>query len=131
VEAPFCRETLSLNWFGLIKIDNIPFLVCSLMNAPNNDLSSFFILSSVDIKCFLVLQVDEVSILLTGVLEELEPSRVGAPDLHVVGSSCTLDIPRLVVKFCSDCQGLLVEVPDLSVSAVWCLDDKVPVVDEV
>jgi hypothetical protein len=32
------------------------------------------------------------------ILEELEPSGVGAPDLHVVGLSSILDIPRLVVE---------------------------------
>jgi hypothetical protein len=31
------------------------------------------------------------------VYEDLEPSRVGAPNLHVVSSSSALDIPRLVV----------------------------------
>jgi hypothetical protein len=30
-------------------------------------------------------------------LEDLEPSRVGAPDLHVVGSTGALDVPWLVV----------------------------------
>jgi hypothetical protein len=36
--------------------------------------------------------------------EDLEPPRVGAPDLHVVGSSSTLDIPRLIVQFSLDGQ---------------------------
>jgi hypothetical protein len=62
-------------------------------------------------------------------LEELEPSRVSAPDLHVVGLTSTLDIPRLIIVSCSDCQGLLVEVPDLSLSTIWSLDHKVSVVD--
>jgi hypothetical protein len=37
----------------------------------------------------------------------------------------------LVVQSGSDGQRLLVEVPDLSLSSVWCLDDHVSVVDEI
>jgi len=51
--------------------------------------------------------------------------------LHVIGSTSALDIPRLVVVSCSDGQGLLVEVPDLSPSSIWSLDDKVSVIDEI
>jgi hypothetical protein len=63
--------------------------------------------------------------------ENLEPSRVGRPDLHVLSLSRALDIPRLVVVSSSDSQGLLVEVPDLSSSSVWNLDDHVSIVDQV
>jgi hypothetical protein len=51
--------------------------------------------------------------------------------LHVVGSSSALDIPRLVVQSGSDCQGLLMEVPDLSLSSVGSLDDHISVVDKI
>jgi hypothetical protein len=44
----------------------------------------------VNIECFTVLPIDEM---LAFILEDLEPSRVGAPDLHVVGSSSVLDVP--------------------------------------
>jgi hypothetical protein len=37
----------------------------------------------------------------------------------------------LVVQSGSNGQRLLVEVPDLSLSSVWCLDDHVSVVDEI
>jgi hypothetical protein len=37
----------------------------------------------------------------------------------------------LVVVSSSDGQRLLVEVPDLGSSAVWNLDDHIPVVDEI
>jgi hypothetical protein len=63
------------------------------------------------------------------ILEELPPTRVSAPDLHVVGSTSTLDIPRLVVISSSDRQRLLMEVPNLSSSSIWNLDDHVSVVD--
>jgi hypothetical protein len=74
------------------------------------------------------LHVDEVFLL---VFEELEPSRVGAPDLHVVGFSSVLNIPRLVVKLGSDSQRSLVEPPDLSLSSIWCLDHEISVVNEI
>jgi hypothetical protein len=38
------------------------------------------------------------------ILEKLEPAGVSAPDLHVVGSSSALDVPRLVVKLGSNGQ---------------------------
>jgi hypothetical protein len=43
-----------------------------------------------NIKSLLVGPVDELFLL---ILEELEPSRVSAPDLHVVGSSSVLNVP--------------------------------------
>jgi hypothetical protein len=98
------------------------------MSVPDNNFLSFSILSLEDIEYLLVLDVDEV---LSSVFEDLEPSRVGAPDLHLVSFSRVLDIPRLVVVSCSDSQGLLMEVPFLSSSTVSDLDDHVSVVDEV
>jgi len=89
---------------------------------------SFLIFATSNIKNFIVRPIDELFIF---VLENLEPSGVGAPDLHVVGSSSTLDVPGLVVVSGSDSQRLLVEVPDLGSSAISCLDDHVSVVDQV
>jgi hypothetical protein len=37
----------------------------------------------------------------------------------------------LVVHSSSDGQGLLVEVPSLGASSIWCLDNHIPVVDEI
>jgi hypothetical protein len=72
--------------------------------------------------------VDELIVL---ILEDLPPVRVSAPDSHVSVSTVVGDIEGLVVVSSSDCQGLLVEVPDLGSSAIWNLDDHVPVVDKV
>jgi hypothetical protein len=65
------------------------------------------------------------------ILEDLKPSRVGAPDLHVVGLSSVFDVPRLVVQLSLDGQGFLVEIPNLSVSSIFSLDDHVSVVDQI
>jgi hypothetical protein len=51
--------------------------------------------------------------------------------LHIVGSTSTLDVPRLVVQSSSDGQRLLMEVPYLSISSVWSLNDHVSVVDQI
>jgi hypothetical protein len=51
---------------------------------------TFFIFAAYYIKAFLVFNVAEM---IVSIFEDLEPSRVGAPDLHVVGSSSTLDVP--------------------------------------
>jgi hypothetical protein len=128
MEAPVFVESLSLWSLSFVKIDDSPLLVLSSVVAPNSYLLAFNVFSSSYIKYFTVLPIDELIFL---ILEYLEPSRVGAPDLHVVGSTSTLDIPRLVVISGSDSQGLLMEVPDLSLSTIWCLDNKVSVVDQV
>jgi hypothetical protein len=51
--------------------------------------------------------------------------------LHVVGFTSTLDVPGLIVQSSSDGQGLLMEVPSLSVSTILNLDDHVSVIDQV
>jgi len=51
---------------------------------------TFFVLGSLYIKNLVVLNVDE---LFTLVLEDLPPSTISAPDLHVVGSSSAVDVP--------------------------------------
>jgi hypothetical protein len=128
VEAPFFAESLSLFTLSLIKIDNLPLLMLSSVVTINTNCLAFNIFSSFDIEYFAALPVDELVVF---ILENLEPSRVSAPDLHVVGSSSALDVPRLVVQSCSNGQGLLVEVPDLGLSSISCLDDHVSVVDQV
>jgi len=90
MESEVFVKSLNCNLSSLVNINNLPSLVCSLVLVPGNDLSSFFILSSVYIKCLLVSDIDEVFIL---IVEDLEPLRVGTPDLHVVGFSSILDIP--------------------------------------
>jgi hypothetical protein len=82
MESELFIETFLWNWFSFINIDDLPSLVGAIMSIPGDDFSSFLILSSVNIKAFLVLPVDEVFILIG---EDLPPSGVGAPDLHVVG----------------------------------------------
>jgi hypothetical protein len=63
----------SLGWFllSLVKIDDLPSLIGTIMSVPNDNLSSFFILSSMDIECLVVLDIDEV---LISVGEDLPPS---------------------------------------------------------
>jgi len=63
--------------------------------------------------------------------KDLPPVRVGALDFHVVSSSIALNVEGLVVQFGSNCQGLLMEVPFLSVSSISSLDHKVSVVNDV
>jgi len=61
------------------------------------------------------------------IFEDLVPLWVGTPDLHVV----VLVHPRLIVVPGSDGQRLLMEIPDLSLSSIWCLDDHVSVINQV
>jgi hypothetical protein len=98
------------------------------MTCPYTNCLTLNIFATSHFQAFSVLDVNEFSSLVS---ENLEPSRVGAPDLHVVGSSSTLDIPRLVVVSGSNGQRLLMEVPNLGVSSVWSLDNHVSVVDKI
>jgi hypothetical protein len=101
VETKIGVHSLGLDWSSFVKIDDIPSLIGSIVFLPDDNLSSFLIFSSMNIKSSSILDINEMFI---NILEDLEPSRVGAPDLHVVGSSCTLDIPRLVVQLGLDGQ---------------------------
>jgi hypothetical protein len=128
VHSVVFMKSFSLVFLSFVKIHNLPFLVVTVVLVPDNNLSSFFVLSSVNIECFTILPVDEV---FTFILEDLEPSWVGAPDLHVVGSSSVLDVPWLVVQSCLDGQWLLVEVPSLGLSSISCLNGHSSVVEQV
>jgi Na+-translocating ferredoxin:NAD+ oxidoreductase RnfD subunit len=52
---------------------------------------SLIVFTLVDIKASIGFL--DVAEMLSLVDKDLEPSRVGAPDLHVVGSTSTLDVP--------------------------------------
>ena len=89
VQTEFSIE-LSLLWlrFHLINVDHSPFLVLTVVSRMNNDVSVFMIISATYIKNFTSLVDDVLSL----VFEELEPSRVGGPDLEVSRTSSILDI---------------------------------------
>jgi hypothetical protein len=128
VESKLFTHSFCLDFLGFIKVDNSPFLVRLSVISPNNDSLSFFISSTSDIENFLILNVNE---LLINILEDLEPSWVGAPDLHVVGLSGVFNVPWLVVQSSLDSQWLLVEVPSLGFSSILCLNDHISVADEI
>jgi hypothetical protein len=128
METKVLVESLGLWSLGFIEIDNIPLLSGRSVVTPYSNSLSFLIFASSDIKGFAVLPIDELVIL---ILENLEPSRVSAPDLHVISSSSTLDIPRLIVVSCSDGQRWLMEVPDLGLSSIGSLKDHVSIVDQI
>jgi len=71
VETEFFIESFSFTLSSLVKIDDIPFLVNLTCVLSDNNLSSFLILGTIDIKNLLILSdVDELSCL---ELEDLEP----------------------------------------------------------
>jgi len=114
--------------FCLVSVKYLPSLVCTIMAVMYNYCLTFNIFSTTYIKSFSVLDVDE---LLSLISKDLVPSWVSAPDLHIVGSTRALDVPRLVVVSGSDGQWLLMEIPNLSISSIWCLDNHVSVVDKI
>jgi hypothetical protein len=128
MESEFLVNSLSLWTLCFVKINNSPSLVLSTVVTPHLNCRTFLIFASFNIEDLVGLPVDELILL---ILENLPPSRVSAPDLHVIGSTRALDIPRLVIVSGSDGQGLLMEVPDLGSSTVWNLNDHVSIVNEI
>jgi hypothetical protein len=90
VESEVRVEALGWNLLGLVNIDNSPSLIDMVVSLPDNNFLSFKILSLEDIKCLLVLDVDEV---ISSVPEDLPPVRVSAPDSHFLRFSTGSDIP--------------------------------------
>ena len=89
VETEFLIQSLGLS-LNILGVDNLPSLVGSIVSVPNLDLLTFVILTLVNIKAFAgLLDVTEV---FTAIGEDLPPSRVGTPNLHVVGFSRALNI---------------------------------------
>jgi hypothetical protein len=91
--------TLSLWSLCFIEINDLPLLVLASVVTPDTDWCTFLIFATFHIKYLVALPIDELAVLVS---EHLEPSRVGAPDLHVVGSTGALDVPRLIVVSCSN-----------------------------
>jgi hypothetical protein len=79
MESELRIVSLTSNFTMLINIGNSPSLVDSVMSSPDDNLLSFSILSLEDIKYLSVLDVDEV---VSSILEDLPPVRVGAIDSH-------------------------------------------------
>jgi hypothetical protein len=104
-------------------------LVGSIGSVGNTNCSSFIIFWTSNIQASIwLLNVAEV---LSLECEDLPPTRISAPDLHIAWSSWACDIPWLVVESSLDGQWSLVEVPHLSVSGVRCLDNHISIVYQV
>jgi len=113
VESELLVNSLSWLLACLIKIDNLPFLVESLVWVADNYVLALLVLSSVYIKCLLVDDILELSSACS-VLEDLEPVVVlDTTSLEVLSSTIGLDLEWLVVLFTLDSSGLPVEVEDL------------------
>jgi hypothetical protein len=63
-------KSLSLDTLCLINIDDLPFLVLSIVFLPGKDFTSFFISIMINVKYFMINNVDEVFLF---IFEELEP----------------------------------------------------------
>jgi len=121
-------ESLWWNWLSLVHIHHWPFLISSLVVTHSIYWLSFLIFVIPYMKYLSVVPINKLLIL---ELEDLPPSRVGAPDLHVSSSSWTSDVEGLVVQSGSDSQRCLMEVPFLGVSSIWNLNYHVSIVDQV
>jgi len=84
METKFFVKSRCLSLFSLIKIDDLPFLVFTLIVVANNNWSTLFIFVALNINDLVVLNVDK---LITSEFEDLPPLTVCAPDLEVLVSS--------------------------------------------
>jgi hypothetical protein len=103
-------------------------LVDAIIVAIDYDWLSFSIFVSADIENFSILNVHELPSLES---KDLPPVGVCAPDSHVSVSTVVFNVKGLVVVSGSNCQRLLMEIPDLRVSSVWSLDNHVSVVNKI
>ena len=90
METEVLIKSLLLILSSFVNVEYCPLLVVSSVVAPYSNCLTFFVSTALDIKDLAVLPVDELLVL---ILEDLPPSRVGAPDLHVVGSTRASDVP--------------------------------------
>jgi len=93
-ESEIFINSAILGLTSLVNIQHSPFLMVALVVSIDTNWLAFLVLLAFDFKDLWVLPVDELLVL---ILEDLPPSWVGAPDLHVIGSSRWLDVPWLVV----------------------------------
>jgi hypothetical protein len=127
MESEFFIESLGFKLVSFVKIDDLPSLVNTFVVILNINWFTFYVFGSSQYS-LVVLEVDEVR---STVLEQLPPSWIGAPDLHIIWLSWALNVPRLIVVLGSDGQSLLMEVPHLSVSSIGGFEDEVSVVDQI
>ena len=78
-ETEIWVQSSSWLWFGNITIKDLPLLVESIVSAPDDNISVFLINCSVNIE-YLTFLIDNV---ISTQSEELEPSRISAPDLEI------------------------------------------------
>jgi hypothetical protein len=128
IESELFVHSLCFNFWSLINIDNLPFLVSSSVVLVNNYWTSFSIFSSINIKDLTVLDVNE---LFSSILEDLPPLWVGSTNLQVFTSTIAYDVPWLVVDLGLDGQWSLIEPPDLSLLSISSLDNHVSIVDDL
>ena len=88
VETELLVEALGSVLGSLVEVDDLPSLVGIVLAvsilAVDDDLLTFFVLSSLNFNHLVVGWIDQE---FTLQLEDLEPLRVGAPDLHISGST--------------------------------------------
>jgi hypothetical protein len=85
METKFFVKSLGFSFCLLVKVEDLPSLICTIMSVVNLNCLTFDILVADYIKTS-VLLVNVTEVLLSK-CENLEPLRVGTPDLHVIGSS--------------------------------------------
>jgi hypothetical protein len=91
MESEVFVHSLVSNLGCFVNIDDLPSLVGFSMILPDDNWSSFFISSTMYIKYSIVLNVNELRS--TDELEDLPPSGVGAPGLHLIGLTRACDVP--------------------------------------
>jgi len=71
MESKVFVQSFGSIFFSLIEIKYLPFLMLSIVVAPNTYCLSFLVFSTFDVKNFLIGPIDELTVF---ILEDLEPS---------------------------------------------------------
>jgi hypothetical protein len=97
-------------------------LIPAIVFLPDDNLLSFNILILIDIKCLLVVDIDEV---FSSSPEDLPPIGVGAGDFHFLVGTISSNMPRVTSPVSRlDSQGRLMEPEGLSLSSISGLDHE-------
>lgn len=98
---------------SILGVDDLPFLVQTISSSVSENCLPFGILGLRDIQDSSSCVDEELSL----VSEDLPPSAGGTSDLQGLSSTIVLDMERLSILFAQDCSCLVVEVPDLVLTA--------------
>lgn len=113
VEVGVLADALALESLSILGVNELPSLVLAVVSGVDADLLALSILGLGDFDDFASSVHEELALK----SEDLPPSAGSASDLQGSAATVTLDVEGLLVLLAEDCSGLVVEVPNLVLTA--------------